>query len=77
MAWVPWVASVGLGAPFLADFADVFKIVVGVILSLGGLGLVLMGAIAIADKSWKPGAGAFAVGLALLVGGMWLVGVFG
>ena len=76
MTWVPLVLSLGLGSPLLAGFADVFKIVVGVILSLGGLGLVLMGAIAIADRSWKPGLGAFGVGLALLLGGMWLVGVF-
>ena len=68
--------SLVLGAPCVGAFADVFKIVVGVILSLGGLGLVLMGSIAIADRSWKPGLGAFGVGLALLLGGMWLVGVF-
>lgn len=58
----------------LAAFADVFKTVIGVILSLAGLGLVIMGGIALADRSWKSGLGAFLVGGAMLVGGMWLVG---
>lgn len=58
----------------LATFAEVFKTVIGVLLSLAGLGLVVMGGIALADRSWKSGGGAFLVGLVMLVGGMWLVG---
>ena len=58
----------------LATFAGVFKVVIGVLLSLSGLGLVVMGAIALADRSWKSGGGAFGVGLVLLLGGLWLVG---
>lgn len=58
----------------LATFAEVFKTVIGVLLSLAGLGLVVMGGIALADRSWASGGGAFLVGLVMLVGGMWLVG---
>ncbi len=61
----------------LASFAEVFKTVIGVLLSLAGLGLVVMGGIALADRSWKSGGGAFLVGLVLLVGGLWLVGAVG
>lgn len=58
----------------VAAFADLFKTVIGVLLALAGLGLVVMGGIALADRAWKSGGGAFVVGLVLLVGGMWLVG---
>jgi hypothetical protein len=58
----------------LAAFADGFKTVIGVLLALAGLGLVVMGGIALADRSWKSGSGAFVVGLVMLLGGMWLVG---
>ena len=57
-----------------AAFPDIFKTIIGVVLALAGLALVVMGGIAMADRSWKSGGGAFAVGLLLLVGGMWLVG---
>jgi len=66
------IASVSLVS--LGAFADVFKVLIGVLLSLAGLGLVVMGAIALADRSWKSGGGAFAAGLVLLIGGLWLVG---
>jgi hypothetical protein len=59
----------------LASIADVLEIVIGVVLSLVGLGLVLMGVIALADRSWKGGAGATAGGALLTAVGMWLVGV--
>lgn len=58
----------------LAAFADVFKTVIGVLLALAGLGLTVMGGIALADRSVKSGAGALLIGLALLAGGLWLVG---
>lgn len=58
----------------LADFAHGFKTVIGVLLALAGLGLVVMGGIALADRSWKSGGGAFVIGLVMLLGGMWLVG---
>jgi hypothetical protein len=59
----------------LADFAATFKTVVGVILSLSGLGLLLMGVIAIADRSWRDGAITAVLGAALLLAGLGLVGV--
>ena len=58
----------------LAAFADVFKNVIGVLLSLAGLGLVVMGSIAVADKAWKSAGPGLIVGLVMLVGGLWLVG---
>jgi hypothetical protein len=59
----------------LADFAATFKTVVGVILSLSGLGVLLMGVIAVADRSWRQGAITAVLGAGLLVGGLYLVGV--
>mgnify|MGYP001100927379 CR=1 FL=1 len=50
----------------LADFAATFQTVVGVILSLSGLGVLLMGVIAIADKSWRQGTVTSILGAALL-----------
>ena len=66
------VVSSFLATP-VAEFHDVVRNVIGVLLALAGLGLVVMGGIALADRSWKSGGGAFAVGLVLLLGGMWLV----
>ena len=59
----------------VADFAQTFKVVIGVILALAGLGILLMGVIAIADRSWKSGGITAGLGTALLVAGLWLVGV--
>jgi hypothetical protein len=56
-------------------FIDVLGIVVGVLLSLCGLGLVVMGAVAMADRRWRGGATLAAVGLAALATGFLLVGV--
>ncbi len=58
----------------LASFADTFKTVIGVILALAGLGVLLMGVIALADKSVKSGSIAAVMGAVLLVAGMLLVG---
>ena len=44
-----------MNAVVLASFADVFKTVIGVILALSGLGVLLMGVIALADRSFKSG----------------------
>jgi hypothetical protein len=62
--------------PGLAAFADVFGSVVGVVMSLSGLGILLMGLIAMVDAAWRRGALAAPFGAALLGGGLWLVGVF-
>ena len=61
----------------VADFAQTFRVVIGVILSLAGLGILLMGVIAMADRSWKAGGVTAGLGTALLVAGLWLVGVMG
>lgn len=60
----------------LAGFADVFQIVIGVLLALCGLGLLLMGLLALADRAWRQGGVGALSGLVLFVGGLWLVGVF-
>lgn len=62
--------------PLLAGFADVFPIVLGVLMSLCGLGLLVMGLLALADRAWRPGGIGALAGLVLFVGGLWLVGVF-
>jgi hypothetical protein len=66
-----------LPLPILAGFADVFQVVVGVLLSLGGLGILLMGLIAAIDRDLRRGLTAALVGLACFAGGLWLVGVLG
>ncbi len=61
----------------LADFAQTFKTVIGVILALAGLGMLLMGVIAMSDRSFKSGGVASGLGAVLLVVGLWMVGVMG
>ena len=61
-------------AVVLASFAETFKTVIGVILALSGLGVLLMGVIALADKSVKSGSIAAVMGAVLLVVGLLLVG---
>ena len=39
----------------LAGFAETFKTIIGVILALAGLGILLMGTIALSDKAWRSG----------------------
>jgi hypothetical protein len=51
--------------------------VAGVILSLCGLGLLLMGVMAMAARSWRGGASLAGAGVVLLLVGFWLVGVIG
>ena len=58
----------------LAGFVEVFRQIIGVILALSGLGVLLMGVIALSDKAWRSGTVATVLGVALLVGGLWLVG---
>jgi hypothetical protein len=60
-----------------ATFGEVFKTIVGVILALSGLGVLLMGVIALADRSFKSGTVAAVMGAVLLVVGLWLVGAIG
>lgn len=64
-----------LPLPPLGAFSDVFKIVLGVLLSLCGLGVVLMGVIAMADRRWRRGAIGALAGVGMLALGFWLVGV--
>ncbi len=59
----------------VAGYADVLGIVVGVVLCLSGLGLVLMGAIGMADRRLRRGAMGIAAGAAVALLGFWLVGV--
>jgi hypothetical protein len=65
------------GALLSVSATDVPVIVVGVLLSLVGLGLLLMGVIAMASRRWKRGAIGTAVGAVALVVGFLLVGVLG
>lgn len=59
-------------APLLA--ANILSTVIGVLLALAGLGLTIMGGIALADRSVKSGAGALGIGLVFLLLGLWLAG---
>ncbi len=59
-----------------SKFAETFRTVVGVILALAGLGVLLIGVIALADRSFKSGGVAASLGAVLLVVGLWMVGVF-
>ena len=62
--------------PLLAGFLDVFEIVIGVLLSLTGLGVVLMGLIAVAAGRWQRGTLGAVLGAVLTAAGFWLVGVW-
>ena len=61
--------------PLFAAFVDVFEIVIGVLLALTGLGIVLMGLIAVAAGTWKRGGLGAIAGAVLTAIGLWLVGV--
>jgi hypothetical protein len=50
------------------------RTVIGVIMALSGLGVLLMGVIAMADKSVQKGGIAIGLGAALVAAGLWLVG---
>lgn len=60
----------------LAGFLDVFSIVIGVIVTLTGMALVLLGLIAMSEKAVKQGAITTVVALGLIAGGLWLIGVW-
>jgi hypothetical protein len=64
-----------MNALVLAGFVEVFRQIIGVVLALSGLGVLLMGVIALSDKAWRSGAVAAGLGAVLLVAGLWLVGV--
>lgn len=60
----------------LAGFLDVFSIVVGVIVTLTGMALTLLGLIAMSEKAPKQGVLTTVVALGLIAGGLWLVGLW-
>ena len=65
------------GLLVVAAFADVFKTVVGVLLALVGLGVLVMGVVGLADRSWRSGAVYAGVGAAVLGIGLYLAGALG
>ncbi len=68
------LSPVLLLAPVLATVGDTLKTVMGVVLGLAGMALLLVGVIALADKSIQKGATAAVVGAALMAAGLWLTG---
>ena len=62
--------------PLLATVGDTLKTVMGVVLAVAGLGILLMGVIALSDKSFQKGGIAALLGVVLLFGGLFLVGAF-
>ncbi|MCC7140221.1 MAG: hypothetical protein IT460_17510 [Planctomycetes bacterium] len=60
----------------LASIGGTLRTVIGVVLALAGLGVLLMGVIALADKSVQKGATAAVMGAALIAAGLWLVEAF-
>jgi hypothetical protein len=60
-----------------AGFAEVFSIVIGVLLALGGLAVALMGAVAMTEGVLKRGGYALVSGLVFLALGLWLIGMIG
>jgi len=73
-AWIGRALDAGLGP---AGFADFFTVVVGVLCSLSGLGIALMGLIAVADRRARRGGLGALAGFLLLALGLWLVGALG
>ena len=60
----------------LASIGGTLRTVIGVVLALAGLGVLLMGVIALADKSVQKGATAAVMGAGLIAAGLWLVEAF-
>lgn len=60
-----------------AGFAEVFSLVVGVILALAGLAVALMGGIAMTEGVRRRGGAGLVVGLLLVAAGLWLIGMLG
>ncbi|MFV1959889.1 MAG: hypothetical protein ACC662_10825 [Planctomycetota bacterium] len=73
-AWTFGAHDAGLGP---AAFLDFFPVVVGVLCALSGLGIVLMGLIAVAGRRPRRGGLGALAGLLLLALGLWLVGFLG
>jgi hypothetical protein len=64
-----------LGSPILAfEVGTTLKTVIGVLMALSGLGVLLMGVIAMADRALQKGGIAVGLGAALIAAGLWLVG---
>lgn len=57
-------------------FAEGFKTVIGVILSLAGLVVLFAGVVSMVEKQAVTRGIALVAGVILLVAGLWLVGVF-
>jgi hypothetical protein len=60
--------------PLALEVGGTLKTVIGVIMALSGLGVLLMGVIATADKALQKGAIAMGLGAGLIAVGLWLVG---
>ncbi len=58
----------------LASIGDTLKTVMGVVLGLTGMAVLLVGVIALADKSVQKGATAAILGAVLMAAGLWLTG---
>jgi hypothetical protein len=58
----------------LASIGDTLKTVMGVVLGLTGMAVLLVGVIALADKSVQKGATAAVLGAVLMAAGLWLTG---
>ncbi len=61
----------------VAGFMDVFSIVIGVIVTLTGTALVLLGLTAMGGKACTPATLTTCVALGLIALGLWLIGVWG
>ena len=68
------IGSAFLGALAATEVGSTLKTVIGVIMALAGLFVLLVGVMALADKSVQKGATAAALGAALIGAGLWLVG---
>lgn len=63
-------------APLAFEVGTTLKTVIGVIMALSGLGVLLMGVIAMADKALQKGGIAVVLGGGLVAAGLWLVGAW-
>ena len=58
----------------VGDVGGTLKVVIGVVLALAGLGILLMGAIALADKALQKGGIAIGLGAVMIAAGLWMTG---
>jgi hypothetical protein len=56
------------------EVGTTLKTVIGVLMALSGLGVLLMGVIAMADRALQKVGIAVGLGAALIAAGLWLVG---